>query len=175
MPGSVPPKIDDAPRSFIGVGTRELTISLVGIIGAAFIFFIKSMPMMFRVFFAVIVAGAALYIAFGRDQTTGRRIEEMLTDFLTFHGREKFYQKGVVHEERNKWETTPKPEKPKRTKPVKDAMPRKTFAKVEPLSLTWTAAFKVCSVALLAMLLTYLWGGGLEKALNTYKIMDVKL
>ena len=36
MAGYTPPKIEDAPKSFIGIGTRELVIAAAGVILAVY-------------------------------------------------------------------------------------------------------------------------------------------
>lgn len=38
MAGYTPPKIEDAPKSFIGVGTRELVIAAAGVVLAVLVY-----------------------------------------------------------------------------------------------------------------------------------------
>ena len=147
-----------------------------------------------RVFLAVLVFGGSLYIAFGRDPKTGRKVEEVLNDMVKYYGREKFLQKGVKYQEpvqkkdefsnSEKKKTVKKKEKeikqpkvnankplfktPKEKPAKKEKKPQKAYFQVPALELTWFAGFKVLSVAFLAFVLAYLWGGGVHELLTTH-------
>ncbi|MBQ6517583.1 MAG: hypothetical protein IJI14_02615, partial [Anaerolineaceae bacterium] len=147
MAGATPPKIDDSPKSFIGVGTRELVICAVGLILAVMIC-TTEMNSLLKVGLAVIVAGLAIGLAFGRDPKTGRKIESMLVETLKFHGRDKFHQKGASHVEvyaHPKEDLKKEKEKPK-PKPQKEP---KEFFKVKAIPLGATFVFNLCSTAFL--------------------------
>ena len=112
MAGYTPPKIEDAPKSFIGVGTRELVIAAAGIILAVLVY-LSDIFAPLKIGLAIICAGIGIGIAFGRDPKTGRKFEEMITQILMFYGRDKFHQKGIDHVEKYDYSER-KPEKPKK-------------------------------------------------------------
>ena len=155
MAGYTPPKIEDAPKSFIGVGTRELVIAASGVILAVLVY-LSEMYAPLKIGLAIICAGAGVGIAFGRDPKTGRKFEEMITQILMFYGRDKFHQKGIDHVEKYDYSER-KPEKPKKE-------PKALFH-MQPIDLTVSFVFQLCSLAFLGVLITYLWGGGLEEGL----------
>ena len=99
MAGYTPPKIEDAPKSFIGVGTRELVIAAAGVILAVLVY-LSDMFAPLKIGLAIICAGIGVGIAFGRDPKTGRKFEEMIAQILMFYGRDKFHQKGIDHVEK---------------------------------------------------------------------------
>ena len=72
MAGYTPPKIEDAPKSFIGVGTRELVIAAAGVILAVLVY-LSDMFAPLKIGLAIICAGIGIGIAFGRDPKTGRK------------------------------------------------------------------------------------------------------
>ena len=84
--GYTPPKIEDAPKSFIGVGTRELVIAAAGVVLAVLVY-LSDMFAPLKIGLAIICAGIGVGIAFGRDPKTGRKFEEMITQILMFYGR----------------------------------------------------------------------------------------
>ncbi len=162
MAGATPPKIEDSPKSFIGVGTRELVICAAGLIGAVLIYTTEMYAPM-KIGLAILVAGICVGIAFGRDPKTGRKVESMLFQFLAFHGRDKFHQKGASHVEIHEY---PKEEKKKvEEKPKKEP---KALFKVKPIPLGATFVFNLCSLVFLGILVTYLWGGGLSAEIFRY-------
>lgn len=161
MAGATPPKIEDAPKSFIGVGTRELAICAAGLVGAVLIY-TTEIYAPFKIGLAILVAGACVGIAFGRDPKTGRKLESMLFQFLSFHGRDKFHQKGVSHVDIHEY-----PEEKKEKPPKKEAKPLFT---VKPIPLGATFIIQLCSIAFLGVLVTYLWGGGLAAEIYRYKV-----
>ena len=112
MAGYTPPKIEDAPKSFIGVGTRELVIAAAGVILAVLVY-LSDMFAPLKIGLAIICAGIGVGIAFGRDPKTGRKFEEMIAQILMFYGRDKFHQKGIDHVEKYDYSER-KPEKPKK-------------------------------------------------------------
>ena len=161
MAGATPSKIEDAPKSFIGVGTRELIVCAAGLVGAILIYTTEIYAPL-KIGLAILVAGACVGIAFGRDPKTGRKLESMLLQFLSFHGRDKFHQKGVSHMEVHEYPEIKK-EKPPKKEP-------KAFFKVKPIDLGATFVFQLCSIAFLGVLVTWLWGGGLSAEIYRYKV-----
>ena len=158
MAGYTPPKIEDAPKSFIGVGTRELVIAAAGII-LAVLAFMSDMYFPFRIGLAILCSGAGIGIAFGRDPKTGRKFEEMLAQVLMFYGRDKFHQKGIDHIEKYDYD---------RRKPQKQKKEPKALFHMQPIDLTVSYALQLCSIAFLGVLITYLWGGGLQEDIFRY-------
>ena len=158
MAGYTPPKIEDAPKSFIGVGTRELVIAAAGI-ALAVIVFLSDIYAPFRIGLAILCAGAGIGIAFGRDPKSGRKFEEMLAQILMFYGRDKFHQKGIAHIEKYDYSRNKAP------KPKKES---KAFFHVQPIDLTVSFILQLCSLAFLGVLITYLWGGGLRDDIFRY-------
>ena len=158
MAGYTPPKIEDAPKSFIGVGTRELVIAVAGVILAVLVY-LSDMYAPFRIGLAIICAGAGIGIAFGRDPKTGRKFEEMISQILMFYGRDKFHQKGIDHAE--KYDHRQK----EALKPKKEP---KALFHMQPIDLTVSYVLQLCSLAFLGVLITYLWGGGLQKDIFRY-------
>ena len=158
MAGYTPPKIEDAPKSFIGVGTRELVIAAAGVILAVLVY-LSDIFAPLKIGLAIICAGIGVGIAFGRDPKTGRKFEEMIAQILMFYGRDKFHQKGIDHVEKYDYSER-KPEKPKKE-------PRALFH-MRPIDLTVSYVLQLCSIAFLGVLITYLWGGGLQGDLFRY-------
>lgn len=154
MAGYTPPKIDDAPKSFIGVGTRELVIAAAGIALAALVY-LSDLYAPFRIGLTILCAGAGIGAAFGRDPKTGRKFEEMLSLILMFYGRDKFHQKGIEHTEPAKAERGPRRES-------------KAFFHMRPIDLTVGFVLNLCSLAFLGVLIAYLWGGGLREDIFRY-------
>ena len=155
MAGYTPPKIEDSPKSFIGVGTRELVIAAAGVV-LAILVYLSDMYAPLKIGLSIICAGAGIGIAFGRDPRTGRKFEEMITQILMFYGRDKFHQKGIDHVEKYEYGER------KASKPKKEP---KALFHVQPIDLTISFVFQLCSLAFLGVLITYLWGGGLQEDL----------
>ena len=158
MAGYTPPKIEDAPKSFIGVGTRELLIAAAGIALAVAVY-LSNIYAPFKIGLAILCAGAGIGVAFGRDPKTGRKFEEMITQILMFYGRDKFHQKGIDHFET--FEHERKPVQKQKKEP-------KALFQVHPIDLTVSYVLQLCSVAFLGVLITYLWGGGLQGDIFRY-------
>ena len=158
MAGYTPPKIDDAPKSFIGVGTRELVIAAAGVI-LAVIVYLTDISAPLKIGLAIICAGAGIGIAFGSDPKTGRKFEEMIAQILMFYGRDKFHQKGIDHVEKYDYGERIA------AKPKKEP---KALFHMQPIDLTVSFVLQLCSLAFLGVLITYLWGGGLQEDLFRY-------
>lgn len=163
MAGATPPKIDDAPRSFIGVGSRELAITAAGLVGAILIY-TTQMYTPLKIGLAILVAGACVGLAFGRDPKTGRKLETMAFQWLSFQGRDKFHQKGADYKEEKPVFEEKKPEK--KEKPKKESKP---LFEVPAIDLNLTFVFQLCSIAFLGVLISYLWGGGLSSEIFRFK------
>ena len=110
MSGIVPPQIE-TPRTFIGVGARELAIlGVSGLLGLLALF-LPLHPAL-RIAAAVFLAGSGLALAFGRDRRSGKTLEGWLLDLLRFYGRKRFHQKGAMeaHPARQAASQAPVPE-----------------------------------------------------------------
>lgn len=158
MAGYTPPKIEDAPKSFIGVGTRELVLAATGVILAVLVY-LSDMYAPFRIGLAIICAGAGIGIAFGRDPKTGRKFEEMIAQILMFYGRDKFHQKGIDHVEKYDH---------RQIESHKQKKEPKALFHMQPIDLTISYVLQLCSLAFLGVLITYLWGGGLQEDIFRY-------
>ena len=163
MSGIVPPQIE-TPRTFIGVGARELAIlGVSGLLGLLALF-LPLHPAL-RIAAAVFLAGSGLALAFGRDRRSGKTLEGWLLDLLRFYGRKRFHQKGAMeaHPARQAASQAPVPEA---ATPGKPAIPwpreaiRPTRLRVRPLSLGPGLLLSVMSCAFLAGLLAWIWLGG---------------
>jgi len=162
--GAVPPQIE-SPKTFIGVGTRELVILGVCALLGTLSLFIPS-HLAIRIGVAVLVGGLGLAMAFGRDRRSGKTVEGYIFDLFRFYTRKRFRQKGTDEE-------APSPQKIRRSlraeasvepepistgivSPIEDA-----WIRVKPLPLGAGLLFSVLSFAFLAGLLAWIWLGGL--------------
>lgn len=163
MAGPVPPQIE-APKTFIGVGARELVILCVaGLLGVIVLLF--PIHLVARVGLAVLVVGVGLAMAFGRDRRSRKALEEVLLDLIRFFNRARFQQKGTDTAQipapkirlAVSTERTPEQESARRD-PV--AEEDHGFFKVKPLPLGGGLLLSILSLAFLAGLLAWLWLGG---------------
>jgi len=163
--GAVPPQID-SPKTFIGVGARELVVLGVGgLLGLTTLFLpIHLVP---KVGLAVLVIGLGLAVAFGRDRRSGKTLEAYLTDVVRYHSRRRFRQKGANE--------APLPipavqTAVSRTAPMEirsDEVIGDTaiaeLVRVRPLPLGAGLLFSILSFAFLGSLLAWIWLGGLAE------------
>jgi len=163
--GAVPPQID-SPKTFIGVGARELVvIGVGGLLGLTTLFLhIHLVP---KVGLAMLAIGLGLAIAFGRDRRSGKTLEAYLSDVIRYHSRRRFRQKGA--------DEAPLPipavqTTMSRTAPIErqpeEMIEDKTNAglvRVRPLPLGAGLLFSILSFAFLGSLLAWIWLGGLAE------------
>lgn len=93
MPAEVPPTID-SPKSFIGIGSRELLVLGGGLVIALSVL-ILPLSLAIKIFFAVLAVGLSIAVAFGRDPRTGKTLEQYLLSLISFYGRARFQQRGA--------------------------------------------------------------------------------
>ena len=163
MAGPVPPQIE-APKTFIGIGARELVILCVaGLLGVIVLLF--PIHLVARVGLAVLVMGIGLAVAFGRDRRSGKTLEEVLLDLVRFYNRARFQQKGTDTAQipAPKIRLAVSPERtPEQESVRRDPVTEKDhgFFKVKPLPLGAGLLLSILSLAFLAGLLAWLWLGG---------------
>jgi hypothetical protein len=164
--GVVPPQIE-SPKTFIGVGVRELTIlGVCGLLGILSLFI--PFHLAIRIGIAVLVVGLGLALAFGRDRRSGKTLEAYLFDLLRFYTRKRFRQKGtdeeapsaprIRHSLRKKAPVEPEAISVGMGSPIDD-----TLIRVKPLPLGPGLLFSILSFAFLAGLLAWIWLGGLSE------------
>lgn len=166
MAGIVPPQIE-TPKTFIGVGARELVIlGVCGLLGILSLFI--PLHLAIRIAVAVLLVGLGLAFAFGRDRRSGKTLEAYLFDLLRFHTRKRFRQKGtdeeavsaagMQHSTRAVQQKEPEPI------PIGAAIPTENARVwVKPLPLGPGLFFSVLSFAFLVGLLAWIWLGGLTE------------
>ncbi len=172
MPYEVPPVIDN-PKSFIGLGTRELFI-LGGALLLALVVFILPMSMFIKIFLGVLLVGIGVAAAFGRDPKTGKTLEQYLFSLFNFYSRARYQQRGAVPVEQktpvkvvavdtaNARKSAPAPVTP----PVEnfdDEDADGSGLRFHPLPLGGSLIMSVFAVAFLAALLAWVWGGGINE------------
>lgn len=166
MTGAVPPQIE-SPKTFIGIGARELVIlGVCGLLGILSLF-IPLHPAI-RIGGAVLIAGLGLAMAFGRDRRSGKTLEAYLFDLLRFYTRKRFRQKGTDEEA----PSSPSMRHVLRAEaPVEPGSMSAGMAsslegariRVKPLPLGPGLLFSILSFAFLAGLLAWIWLGGLAE------------
>jgi len=166
LTGAVPPQIE-SPKTFIGVGARELVILCVcGLLGILSLF-IPLHPAI-RIGIAVLIAGLGLAMAFGRDQRSGKTLEAYLLDLLRFYTRKRFRQKGTEEETPSgpKVRHALRAEAPVEPETISAGMASSfddARIRVKPLPLGPGLLFSILSFAFLAGLLAWIWLGGLAE------------
>jgi len=166
MAGAVPPQIE-SPKTFIGVGARELVIlGVCGLLGILSLLIPSHLAI--RIGIAALVAGLGLAIAFGRDRRSGKTIEAYLFDLLRFYTRKRFRQKGTDEESlatqkirsslQAELSVEPEPIHAGIASPIEDA-----WLTVKPLPLGAGLLFSILSFAFLAGMLAWIWLGGLAE------------
>jgi hypothetical protein len=171
MPYEVPPVIDN-PKSFIGLGTRELFI-LGGALLLALFIFILPMSMFIKIFLAVLLVGIGAAAAFGRDPKTGKTLEQYLFSLFNFYSRARYQQRGATPvEPRVPVNVASGPAKQKAPEPVQaapvedfDGEPDDAAAglRFRPLPLGGGLFMSIFAFAFLAALLFWVWGGGINE------------
>jgi len=166
MAGVVPPQIE-SPKTFIGVGARELAILGVSSLLGLVTLFIP-VHLAIRIGVAVLIAGLGLAVAFGRDRRSGKTIEAFVFDLLRFYSRKRFRQKGASEEDQytRQVQLPVDAEVPLDKVAVPPAFAGReedAWIRVRPLPLGVGLLFSVLSFAFLTSLLAWIWLGGLAE------------
>lgn len=153
----IPPLIE-RPKTPIGVGMRELIIlGAAGALALAALLLPAAFPL--RIGLAVLLAGIGVGAALARDPQSGKPLEAQLADRLRFAGRERFWQRGAGANLAGEagWGTAAEAE---RARPVPA---RRSRIVVQALPLTGGLWLSIFSLAVLAVLLSWIWLGGLQE------------
>jgi len=168
MTGVVPPTIEK-PKTVIGVGMREMMILGIGLV-IAMLIVISSMNLIIKVGLVVLVVGVAALLALGRAPTTGKTFEEHFIDIIRFYTRGRFLQRGTSAEKELR-EAVEQPDySAADIEKIFHKQAEKGVVKLKPLPLNWNGLFGVVSLAFLAVLLVWIWGGGLRELLLIFGI-----
>lgn len=161
--GLVPPRIEP-PKTIIGVSTRELVILGTGLMLSVLVV-LSGLGLVLKVGLAVLIVGLAALLALGRAPATGKTFEEYFLDIYHFHKRDRFMQRGVGNVDDEPFTH--------QAHPFEDALTSNTptsLIQIRPLSLSLNSVFAVLSVSFLAMLILWLYFGGLEEFLLRFGI-----
>ena len=168
MTGVVPPTIEK-PKTVIGVGMREMVILGIGLV-IAMLIVISSINLIIKVGLVVLVVGVAALLALGRAPTTGKTFEEHFIDIIRFYTRGRFLQRGTSAEKELR-EAVEQPDySAADIEKIFHKQAEKGVVKLKPLPLNWNGLFGVVSLAFLAVLLVWIWGGGLRELLLIFGI-----
>ena len=168
MTGVVPPTIEK-PKTVIGVGMREMVILGIGLV-IAMLLVISSMNLIIKVGLVVLVVGVAALLALGRAPTTGKTFEEYLIDIIRFYTRGRFLQRGTSAEKELREALEQPAYSAADIEKIFHKQAEKGVVKLKPLPLNWNGLFGVVSLAFLAVLLVWIWGGGLRELLLIFGI-----
>jgi hypothetical protein len=163
MTENVPPKIE-SPKTFIGVGFREVLILGVGGMVIVAVFLLP-MHLAVRIGLAVLPAGLGLALAFGRDRRSGKAPEEMIRDLVRFHRRGRWLQKGTGAPR------TPGPLVGFPSGRIRHPVPlsesavfgERALLRMKPLPLGPGLLLSVVSFSFLAAMLAWIWLGGMAE------------
>jgi hypothetical protein len=161
--GIVPPRIEP-PKTIIGVGMREL-ILLGGGLMLSILIVLSGMALILKVGLAALIMGLAALLALGRAPATGKTFEEYFLDIYQFHKRDRFMQRGVgaIRE-------SPAIYQPAKADTVFSGNTAKGLIQIRPLPLSLNGVFGVLSICFLAMLIVWLFFGGLQEFLLRFGI-----
>lgn len=166
--GIVPPKID-SPRSFIGVGTRELAIIGTGLI-LAILSFISPLPTIPKTGLIVVCLSLSLYIALARHPVTGNTVEAHLLDIYHFYKRERFMQRGAGSSSGDYTELLDSFFDERAAPESYATKDTKGLVIIRPFDLKWSGFFNIFSFSFLVMLILWVWTGGLQELLLRFGI-----
>jgi hypothetical protein len=161
--GIVPPRIEP-PKTIIGVGMRELILLGSGLM-LSILIILSGMALILKVGLAALIVGLAALLALGRAPATGKTFEEYFFDIYHFHKRDRFMQRGVgeLREQRIIYQPAS----------IENAFSRdasKGLIQMRPLPLSLNGVFGVMSLCFLAMLIVWLFFGGLQEFLLRFGI-----
>ena len=171
MTGAVPPTIE-TPKTVIGVGTRELVILGASAI-VTILVILMPMGLIIKVGLAALILGSGALLAIGRAPTSGKTFEAYLLDLWRFYTRGRFLQRGAGEVRTTVQEVKVEQPRPRRSdiNRIFQAETVKGLVKVTPLPLSWTGFFSVLSLSFLAMLLIWIWTGGMQEFLLRFGIV----
>jgi hypothetical protein len=161
--GLVPPRIEP-PKTIIGVGTRELVILGTGLMFSVLVI-LSGLAIVLKVGLAALFVGLAALLALGRAPATGKTFEEYFLDIYHFHKRHRFMQRGVGDVDEEPFRHQPPP--------FEDVLTSNTptgLIRIRPLPLSLNSVFAVLSLCFLAMLILWLFLGGLQEFLLRFGI-----
>jgi hypothetical protein len=159
---AVPPPIDTSGTFPIGLGKRETAVLLCGIVVIIFLFALP-MPFFVKLGASVVVGGLAALIAFGRGQG-GRKAEDYITGILGFSRRDRLMQRGATRIERTAPDAVFDEGKAPDQFWLQDRRGDRedTVLKLPALPLGYASILSVFAAGFLAMLLGWIWSGGLQ-------------
>jgi len=176
MNNVVPPRIDP-PKSFIGIGGREIII--LGVAAMLTLpWFLLSISLPIKVGMAVFSVAIGIGLAFGRDPRTGKTAEEVLFQILRYYGRARFHQLGTAEKRE---ESVSSVDLSRVSAAITEAVPQSapdigpSFSlksannkgiQLPPIPLNGGTFLSILSIAFLAFLLTWIWAGGLQEILQ---------
>lgn len=159
---SIPPNIEPA-QTVIGIGFREILVFSIGLVIAGFSFiYVKVFPI--KIGLAVLSLLSFSVLAIGRDPETRLPYETVLFQKIRRHARPSNFRSGVADEtfqEFNFVESTVTQNEIKKSKT--------SMVKVKPINITPTIIFQIVSYSFLAMLLAYIFNGGLAELYYQFK------
>jgi hypothetical protein len=126
---------------------------------------LSGLALVLKVGLAASIVGLAALLALGRAPATGKTFEEYLLDIYHFHKRHRFMQRGVGDLDEEPFTHQP-PQ-------FEDALTNDTptgLIQIHPLPLNLNSIFAVLSVCFLAMLILWLFFGGLQEILLRFGI-----
>jgi hypothetical protein len=126
---------------------------------------LSGMALIPKVGLTALVMGLAALFALGRAPATGKTLEEHFIDIYHFHKRDRFMQRGVgaIRE-------APASYQPTHVNHALSGDPTKGLFQIHPLPLSLNGIFGVLSVCFLAMLIVWLFFGGLQEFLLRFGI-----
>lgn len=161
--GLVPPRIEP-PKTIIGVGIRELLVLGAGLL-LSILVVLSGLALVIKVGLAALLVGLAALLALGRAPATGKTFEEYFLDIYHFHKRDRFLQRGAAD-----LQGEPFAPQPTRVAETAAAYAPRDMIRMRPLPLSLNAFFGLLSVCFLAMLVVWLFFGGLQELLLRFGI-----
>ncbi|MEJ2607330.1 MAG: hypothetical protein P8Z41_11730 [Anaerolineales bacterium] len=166
--GIVPPRIE-SPKTIIGVGTRELLIMGTGMVISILIVLTK-MSLILKVGLAALFLSLAALLALGRSPATGKTFEEYFLDILRYYRRDRFMQRGYGDVQDEPFSQQAASFQVDSIDDVFERESTKGFIQVRPLPLSAGGFMGVISICFLAMLIVWVFFGGLQEFLLRFGI-----
>lgn len=185
MDRTVVPPLIESPKSFVGVGNRELIILAVAGILTVSIFLL---PISFtvRIGVGILTGGVGAAFAFGRNPKNGKPIEGYLSDIFRFSRRAKVMYRGVGDQETSHAKmpirlsnpsagteslantpmyplvAAPEQMNSGAEQPAAVDIEPAVWFHVRPLPLTASLFFTIMGLAVLGMIISWVWLGGMR-------------